>query len=60
MTQVIILGGRVTGLAVNCPRRPVGLELDVPLDGVHATLHVAVLLAEVGPLVAPVLVTLTR
>ena len=50
----------MTGLAVNCPRRPVRLELDVPLDGVHAALHVAVLLAEVGPLVAPVLVTLTR
>ena len=47
----------MTRLAVNRPRRPVGL--DVPLDGVHAALRVTVLLAEVGPLVAPVLVTLT-
>ena len=42
----------MTGLAVNRPRRPVGLELDVPLDGVHAALHVAVLLTELGPLMA--------
>ena len=61
MAQVVILARGLTRLAVNGPRRPVWLELEVPLDGVHAALHVAFLLTQLAPLLAPVLaVTLAR